>query len=128
MPKSPLKPCRQSGCPALTADGYCERHQKEQRRHQEGQRLSASERGYDANWHKASRMFLAENPLCAECGRHGIDAAATVVDHIKPHKGDMVLFWDQSNWQSLCKPCHDSKTGREDGRWGVGKISGGLQN
>ena len=20
----------------------------------------------------------------------------------------MKLFWDRANWQSLCKPCHDS--------------------
>ncbi|WP_456243258.1 HNH endonuclease [Thermacetogenium phaeum] len=35
-----------------------------------------------------------------------------------PHKGDRQLFWDESNWQALCKPCHDSKTAREDGGWG----------
>jgi 5-methylcytosine-specific restriction protein A len=43
---------------------------------------------------------------------------ATVVDHIIPHKGDMGLFWDKANWQSLCKPCHDSKTRLEDGGFG----------
>jgi len=35
--------------------------------------------------------------------------AASVVDHIVAHRGDQELFWDQSNWQSLCKPCHDSE-------------------
>lgn len=34
--------------------------------------------------------------------------AATVVDHIVPHRGDMKLFWDRDNWQALCKACHDS--------------------
>lgn len=33
---------------------------------------------------------------------------STVVDHIKPHKGDMSLFWDADNWQSLCTTCHNS--------------------
>lgn len=33
---------------------------------------------------------------------------ATIVDHIKPHKGDEVLFHDPANLQSLCQPCHDS--------------------
>jgi 5-methylcytosine-specific restriction endonuclease McrA len=33
---------------------------------------------------------------------------ATVVDHIKPHRGDPELFWDASNHQALCKHCHDS--------------------
>ena len=38
----------------------------------------------------------------------------TVVDHIRPHRGDPVLFWDEKNWQSLCKSCHDKKTWNED--------------
>ena len=40
--------------------------------------------------------------------------AATVVDHIIPHKGDSDLFWDESNWQSLCKRCHDSFKQKEE--------------
>ena len=39
---------------------------------------------------------------------------ASVVDHIIPHRGDAKLFWDESNWQSLCKSCHDHKTMTED--------------
>lgn len=27
-------------------------------------------------------------------------------------------MWDECNWQPLCKPCHDSKTAREDGGFG----------
>ncbi|MGL4573939.1 MAG: HNH endonuclease [Burkholderiaceae bacterium] len=33
--------------------------------------------------------------------------ASSVVDHIVPHRGDLLLFWRRSNWQALCKPCHD---------------------
>lgn len=40
---------------------------------------------------------------------------AKVVDHIKPHRGDKELFWDSTNWQSLCKRHHDIKTATEDG-------------
>ncbi|RKJ07590.1 HNH endonuclease, partial [Butyricicoccus sp. 1XD8-22] len=39
---------------------------------------------------------------------------ATVVDHIKPHQGDQSLFWNENNWQPLCKRCHDRKTRTED--------------
>jgi 5-methylcytosine-specific restriction endonuclease McrA len=35
-------------------------------------------------------------------------AAASVVDHKIPHRGDQVLFWSEDNWQPLCKRCHDS--------------------
>ena len=60
-------------------------------------------------------MFLAAHPLCALCQRDGRVMPAAVVDHITPHRGDQTLFWDESNWQPLCKRCHDAKTAREDG-------------
>lgn len=42
---------------------------------------------------------------------------ARVVDHITPHRGDVALFWDESNWQALCDfttpfNCHGQKTGK----------------
>lgn len=43
---------------------------------------------------------------------------ATEVDHIKPHRGDMVLFWDESNWQGLCRSHHSRKTAGENGGFG----------
>jgi len=58
-------------------------------------------------------MFLARHPLCAEHEGRGRKVAAVLVDHIVPHCGDYGLFWDEDNWQSLCKPCHDRKTARE---------------
>jgi 5-methylcytosine-specific restriction protein A len=39
---------------------------------------------------------------------------ATDVDHIVPHRGDSILFWDQNNWQALCHRHHSIKTRRED--------------
>jgi 5-methylcytosine-specific restriction protein A len=41
-----------------------------------------------------------------------------VVDHIVPHKGEKVAFWNRANWQPLCKRCHDIKTATEDGGFG----------
>ena len=61
--------------------------------------------------------FLAQHPLCAACQAQGRVVRATVVDHVVPHRGDQVLFWDETNWAPACKPCHDAKTARE-GRWG----------
>jgi 5-methylcytosine-specific restriction protein A len=81
-------------------------------------RPSAAKRGYDARWRKARLAYLAANPLCTHCKTQGIITAATVVDHITPHKGDERLFWDVANWSACCKPCHDRKTALEDGRWG----------
>ncbi|MFV3402860.1 HNH endonuclease [Pseudomonas sp. NY15463] len=70
--------------------------------------MTSSQRGYDYRWQKARERYLRDHPLCVFCERNGRTAAANVVDHIVAHRGDMVLFWDQANWQSLCKSCHDS--------------------
>ena len=110
MPKRPMKPCRHPGCPKLTAGMYCEEHL----RLHASDRASASVRGYDGRWKKARIRFLKAHPLCVECQKQGRLVRATVVDHITPHRGDAKLFWDESNWQSLCKSCHDHKTMTED--------------
>lgn len=47
------------------------------------------------------------HPLCAFCLEQDDITPADVVDHIKPHKGDASLFWDEENVQSLCKRHHD---------------------
>jgi 5-methylcytosine-specific restriction endonuclease McrA len=68
---------------------------------------TSAQRGYGYRWQKARAAYLAEHPLCVYCEREGKVTAATVVDHKIPHRGDQELFWDEKNWQSLCKPCHD---------------------
>ena len=79
-----------------------------------GDRASSSKRGYNRQWQKARARYLKAHPLCIQCLKEGHAVTATVVDHIRPHRGDPVLFWDEKNWQSLCKPCHDKKTWNED--------------
>ncbi|WP_232215691.1 HNH endonuclease signature motif containing protein [Paracoccus sp. J55] len=41
-------------------------------------------------------------------------ADATLVDHIKPHRGDKALFWNWNNWQALCTPCHNRHKQRQE--------------
>jgi 5-methylcytosine-specific restriction enzyme A len=67
----------------------------------------------NARWRVASKAFRIANPLCKECEKHGAIKAAEVVDHIKPHKGNLELFWNVDNWQSLCCQCHNAKSARE---------------
>ena len=106
MPRKPSRPCRHPGCPNLADSGvYCDEHRVLY------QRESAGERGYDSKWRTARQRYLRRFPLCAECLRKGKLSPATVVDHIIPHRGNERLFWDQGNWQPLCKRCHDRKTG-----------------
>lgn len=112
-------PCAEVGCrQVVKGSSRCADHEKKRKRQLEALRPSRHERGYDARWVKESKAFLARNPLCAECGKKNLVVSATVVDHIIPHLGNMTLFWNQSNWQPLCKKCHDRKTALEDGRWG----------
>jgi 5-methylcytosine-specific restriction enzyme A len=73
----------------------------------------ANARGYTYRWQKASKAFLSERPLCVHCQARGRITAAAVVDHIEPHRGDEGKFWNEANWQGLCKPCHDRKTKTE---------------
>lgn len=60
-----------------------------------------------AKWQKKRAKQLAKHPLCAFCQNEGKITAATVADHVTPHKGDAHLFWHGA-LQSLCKTCHDS--------------------
>ena len=87
-------------------------------------------KGYDSRWNKARVRFLKTHPLCVRCRAKGMITPATVVDHVTPHRGNQKLFWNEGNWQPLCKSCHDRKTMTEDHNpiygydfwWGVGGI------
>lgn len=105
MPRKPKRPCRHPGCPNLSEGVYCEEHRALYARE------SAYRRGYGHKWRAVRAQFLRRNPLCVECLKRGKIAPATVVDHIIPHRGDEKLFWEERNWQALCKVCHDRKTG-----------------
>ncbi len=48
------------------------------------------------------------------CLRQGYRTIATIVDHRKAHKGDLDLFFDPDNLDSLCKPHHDSTKQAEE--------------
>jgi len=127
--------CRHPGCGKLIdAPGRCETHAKLIQQRTDAERGNSHERGYDSKWRKAREAFLRERPLCEcdECIDRSRLMAATVVDHIIPHRlkeardsGDperikkaQALFWDRKNWKPMSKPCHDRKTAREDGGFG----------
>lgn len=86
-------------------------------------RGSAASRGYGHAWRKARLEFLALEPLCRHCATEGLATPAEVVDHIEPHEGDEIRFWDRANWQPLCKRHHDIKTAAEDGGFGRSAVN-----
>lgn len=71
-------------------------------------------------WKKRRLLQLAHYPLCEFCREQGRITAATVVDHVKPHRGDDHEFW-HGRLQSLCDTCHNAvkqsleRTGRRRG-------------
>jgi 5-methylcytosine-specific restriction endonuclease McrA len=104
-------------------------------------RGSSAERGYGYRWQKSRDAFLRANPLCCMCSTDLRPVAAAIVDHkVAPRlkdakascdaeriKGAWKLFWNSSNWQPLCKLCHDSTKQRleKSGRM-VGCTAAGL--
>jgi len=74
---------------------------------------------YGRRWQKERKSFLQQHPLCVDCQRDGRVTAATIVDHVKAHKGNEALFWDRSNWAPLCASHHSAKTVRTDGGFGL---------
>lgn len=69
---------------------------------------------YGSRWQRQSKLFLLENPLCADCDGRGVVSEAWVVDHKQPHRGDYDAFWSRENWQSLCVICHNRKSAAEN--------------
>jgi len=117
------RPCVRPGCPNLVERGGCcaacaPTHSARART--EAARPSAHKRGYTREWSTYSKARLRRHPLCVDpAKRHPLRAtAATLTDHIIPHKGDQTLFWDPNNHQSLCDECHNHKTATEDGAFG----------
>lgn len=57
------------------------------------------------------RILTRDRFICCECKRKGTIRPADKVDHITPlSKGGTD---DEDNLESLCNPCHDTKTARE---------------
>lgn len=58
------------------------------------------------DWKRLRAWQLSQEPMCRFCLEVGDVTAATVADHVKNHKGDLSLFFDAANLQSLCASCH----------------------
>lgn len=108
-----FRPCAVASCNRITQEKYCDIHKdlaaKRTRRDSEKWKGLYKSARYQA----ARKSFMAAHPWCARCGE-----LAAELDHIIPHEGNMKLFYDQKNWQTLCKRCHSQKTATEDNGFG----------
>jgi 5-methylcytosine-specific restriction protein A len=108
MPTAPALPCRAPLCPHRQP---CPTHSEE----------SLRGNGEVRKWYRCARWrhperglrarTLARFPLCVMCAAAGRITPTVDVDHVIPHRGDPVLFWDEENLQGLCKTHHTRKTG-----------------
>ena len=68
-----------------------------------------------ALWQAIRKRQLDTHPLCAMCKAEGYIVAATVCDHVEPHRGDRTRFF-AGPFQSLCVTHHDKHKQREERR------------
>lgn len=85
-------------------------------------RVNSYHRGYTKRWGKASKAFRVRYALCgqrpggqrpvmSQCFDEGRETPSAQTDHVVPHHGDPVLFWDvEGNWQALCDSCGARKS------------------
>ena len=91
-------------------------------------RRSAEARSYrhwywTAQWRAIAKAQLRDEPLCRYCAKAGKVTPATVCDHVVPHKGDIGLFWNIENLQSLCSQHHNGSKAMEEARGYSNEIS-----
>jgi 5-methylcytosine-specific restriction enzyme A len=112
MPTAPLNTeCKEYRCrnPKTTRSAYCTEHGGGQT-----DKAKANSKLYSqVAWSKIRTRQLSRQPLCARCYSEGKVTAATVVDHVFPHRRDADAF-KVNLFQSLCAPCHSLKTQDEN--------------
>jgi 5-methylcytosine-specific restriction protein A len=82
-------------------------------------RGGSAARGYGADWRAVRDAHLAREPNCRSCALDGMTRRAALVDHIESIAKRPDLRLEPSNLQSLCWPCHNAKTNRNDGGFGL---------
>ncbi|HET8886803.1 MAG TPA: HNH endonuclease signature motif containing protein [Salinimicrobium sp.] len=78
-----------------------------------GRRTADNQKFYNSwAWRKVRKAYIDKQPLCEKCIEEDKTVAAAFVDHIQRIE-DGGAKLDEANLQSLCKHCHNSKSGKE---------------
>ena len=114
--------CKHPGCRRSVPRGvdFCGQHKSDAEKHaaaarkaREARRTAfkgaSAKRWYGYRWQKLRNRFIAQHPFCEQCMKQGRLTIATDIDHIKPHRGDPILLFDEENLQALCHACHSPK-------------------
>jgi 5-methylcytosine-specific restriction enzyme A len=103
--------------PGVQSPEERQREYERLRRHDPTRRLYGT-----ARWKRRRADQLAREPLCRRCLAQGRRTRATVANHIRPHRGDEILFW-QGELESVCASCHSGVIQAEE--IAAGKPPGG---
>jgi len=112
MATSPTRYCSHPGCPERTTGSRCDKHRRSRNRQRDGHRASSAARGYDVAWRKVRGLWLAMNPLCADCLQNGRAVPAKEVHHVAKVCKEPEKRLDLDNLMSLCRPCHAIRSAR----------------
>jgi 5-methylcytosine-specific restriction protein A len=103
--------CNVPGCREPSVGGpRCREHERARRREAERLRPTPSQRGYDYAWAAKIRPAILRRDDF-QCTEPGCPNVATQVDHIVPKSQGGTD--DEANLRSVCRPCHDRKSGKE---------------
>src|SRR5689334_13909041 len=108
MPTAALRYCATPRCPVKVQRGHCAQHSRV--REQQRPNVDIRRLYHTAAWQALRLVVLQEEPFCMMCEAEGRMTMNTDVDHIRPHRGDVDLFWDRANLQGLCHTHHTRKT------------------
>lgn len=115
-----LPPRLAPAAPRLGTPKPVDREQAERERTRERDRLQASRKLYNSRaWRKLrDEVYARDSWTCRQTGVICLGKFpapnSPVADHIIPHRGDLALFWDKANIQTVSKAYHDSQKQREE--------------
>lgn len=103
--------CNEEKCSKIgLKDGYCLMHFIIKPKKTKKELYPHHQLYKSVDWLNLRRYHLTQQPICVVCGRSGIEAGGLHVDHIVDHKGDIDIFYDKTNLQTLCSRCHGRKS------------------
>lgn len=116
MTKAARTVCRHPGCfQTATQTGRCGKHQGDVATFGHNAQRTQWHFLYQLrDWKRLRESHLRQHPFCIQCAPQLVRGSQ--VDHKLPHNGDLSLFFDASNLQTLCHSHHSAKTMHESNR------------
>lgn len=65
-------------------------------------------------WQALRLIILGRDPYCKRCERGGIITPSDTVNHIEKAKDAPERFFDETNLEGVCAPCHSGEIQREE--------------